>query len=168
MTEPVNPSTTTAGPYRDGDPTQRRFEAVEAEARRIASRVEDIEKERFRWRDLTREVFASIRSAATVLAWVLAAVAVLGGTARLCFLGSAWGEHARRLAEREAVAYVRATTPTARVVLATCHDANHGMTDMECIVTVDGVRGGDLLCDDDEPGHNDGCVTIQSPASGGR
>ena len=160
MTQLINPGTT-AGPYPDGDPVLRNIDRVEAEMLRIAARVEDIEKERFRWRDLAREVFASIRSAATVLA----VVAVLGGTARLCFLGSAWGEHARRLAEREAAAYVRATTPTARVVFATCHDAGYDMTDMRCIVTVDGVRGGDLLCDDDEPGHNDGCVAVQSPAN---
>ena len=159
MTQLINPGTTTAGPYPDGD-------RVEAEMRRIAARVEDIEKERFRWRDLTREVFASVRRAATVLAWAFAVVAVLGGTARLCFLGSAWGEHARRLAEREAVAYVRATTPTARVVLVTCHNATEFL-EMRCTVTVDGVRGVDLLCDD-EPGHNDGCVTLQGPANGGQ
>lgn len=160
-------TTVTSGLSPDGDPTLRHFDSVEAAVRGLAARVEDIEKERFRWRDLTREVFASVRRAATVLAWAFAVVAVLGGTARLCFLGSAWGEHARRLAEREAVAYVRATTPTARVVLVTCHNATEFL-EMRCTVTVDGVRGVDLLCDDDEPGHNDGCVSVQSPANGGQ
>jgi hypothetical protein len=65
------------------------------------------------------------------------------------------------------VAYVRATTPTARVVLVTCHNATEFL-EMRCTVTVDGVRGVDLLCDDDEPGHNDGCVSVQSPANGGQ
>jgi hypothetical protein len=168
---PTTPTTATAtsGPYPDGDPTLRYIDRIQADLRRIASRVEDIEKERFRWRDLTREVFASVRRAATVLAWAFAVVAVLGGTARLCFLGSAWGEHARRLAEREAVAYVRATTPTARVVLVACRPSHRNFgTDMRCIVTLDGVRGGDLSCDDDEPGYNDGCVSVQSPANGGQ
>lgn len=147
------------------DPDKERHAALAAEVAAVIRRLDAVEKDRGRWREAVRQVVDTVTS----LLWVALALALIAGGVRLCFVGSAWGAHARRLAEREAVAYVRATRPGAQAVLAACVDDDSGPDsfDMRCRVTIDGVRAADVYCDDDEPGHNDGCVPAQ-PTEGSR
>lgn len=151
--------TSTNSPYRDDSETRMRFKALEEGLAAASERIAGV-SERLRRAEAAR---GHSRAQTTfVAAWSLVVLAGLGVGVRWCFVGSAWGEHARRLAEREAVAYTRATLPSGRAVSATCSDGPGVGEGQLCIVLVDGVRVRDLVCDDDEPSYNDGCAVRTS------
>lgn len=148
-------ATATSAPRRDD--VSQRVVALE-------TRLDAIEAERFRFREVVREAARRTASFARVILVVSLVLSVVLGGVRLAFLGSAWGDRARRLAEREAVTYVRAVTPDAVSVVARCGANPYSPTcdycDMLCVVVVNGVRREPVLCDDDEPGYNDGCLEL--------
>ncbi len=120
-----------------------------------------------RVRDLTRaleraeknRVAAVLSTLSTWAIWLaLGGVVFLGF--RWCVRDLAFGQDARRNAEREAAAFVRAMYPqeAAAGVSAVCsgllsEEGNH----LRCEVRA-GVLRVSLWCDDDYPRRNDGCV----------
>jgi hypothetical protein len=76
--------------------------------------------------------------------------------------GTAWGENARRNAEREATAYATRVYGTAPLGVV-CSDANEG--EQRCAVRYNAPVGTvEIRCDDDDPIANDGCRFRRSPA----
>lgn len=91
----------------------------------------------------------------------IAAIVVYG--VWFCTLrGTAWGENARRNAEREATAYATRVYGTAPLGVA-CRDANEG--EQRCVVRYNAPVGTvEIRCDDDDPIANDGCRFRRSHA----
>ena len=80
--------------------------------------------------------------------------------------GTAWGERARRNAEREATAYATRVYGTPPLAVA-CSSAESGALEGElrCVVRYNAPIGTvEVRCDDDDPITNDGCRFRRSPA----
>lgn len=104
------------------------------------------------------------------LAWftvtVPVAALIVYGVWFVCVRGVAWGERARRNAEREATAYVTRTRGVSPLSVV-CDDAqtHHGPGTALCNALMPDRSVVEVECDDDDPVANDGCVPFERRAT---
>lgn len=105
--------------------------------------------------DALREEIARDRTGA---AMVLVGAVALAGLAYLVQKPFAWGDAARRNAERQAVVHLRRTRPVAPVSVY-CAQANVSCLNgyYACVGTMPDGASTIVCCDDDHAPFNDGC-----------